>query len=276
MRDAAGAPPLRRQPAQHVLMTFLTGDDDRTFGVEHGEACRRILGHVIPGERAGADWVIASAARRRYRRRESATSTASSTPGLWRGLQREAVHEQDGALGEPTTATAHAAQVDGAVLDHHQGTPPVLGHVGHALLGRNRQYVPPEGRSGTRRNGRVVVLHVGQTARHAGETHRGCSEPAADDEPLDLVGALEDLGDLGFAHVALDGEARGSRSRRAPGRRRWSPSSRHPTRPASPPTPGGCRRGPRRGGGRRRGRWPGRRRRPGPCRRAGSPAPRGR
>ncbi len=31
-------------------------------------------------------------------------------------------------------------------------------------------------------------------------------EVAADDEPLDLVGAFEDLHDFGFAHVAFDGE----------------------------------------------------------------------
>src|SRR5580704_16662014 len=34
-------------------------------------------------------------------------------------------------------------------------------------------------------------------------------EVAADDEALDLVGALEDLHDLGLAHVPLDGEVRG-------------------------------------------------------------------
>jgi hypothetical protein len=31
---------------------------------------------------------------------------------------------------------------------------------------------------------------------------------AGDDQALDLVGALEDLGDLGLAHVALDREVR--------------------------------------------------------------------
>jgi len=35
-------------------VVLITGDDDRAFGVEHGEACRRILGHLIPGERASA------------------------------------------------------------------------------------------------------------------------------------------------------------------------------------------------------------------------------
>ena len=38
---------------------------------------------------------------------------------------------------------------------------------------------------------------------------RAGGQAAADDQPLDLVGAFEDLGDLGFTHEAFDAEVAG-------------------------------------------------------------------
>ena len=60
-----------------------------------------------------------------------------------------------------------------------------------------------------------------------------------DHDPLDLVRALVDLGDLGVAHHALHREVLGvARRRRRAAPRRWSPTSRCRSRTAWPsPTP---------------------------------------
>src|SRR5689334_24704052 len=57
----------------------------------------------------------------------------------------------------------------------------------------------------------MVLLSVCGSAA-AGRRDRGGGRPgerATDHHPLDLVGALEDLHDLGLAHVALDREVAG-------------------------------------------------------------------
>src|SRR6476646_6104953 len=60
----------------------------------------------------------------------------------------------------------------------------------------------------TRRPGKAKPFRARSRARRApfDRTRNGEAlfEGAADDEPLDLVGALVDLGDLGVAHHALD------------------------------------------------------------------------
>ena len=97
---------------------------------------------------------------------------------------------------------------------------------------RPRELVMPPNEFADRRCAELRDVRT-ERVRNAPQHRDAPQQVAADHHPLDLVGALEDLGDLGVAEEPLDGVLLDvAVAAEAPGWRRWSRSSRRRWRSA--------------------------------------------